>query len=77
MLEWKNLFLGLKVSYLHASVVFCDCVLFRLTNTHFAGHSNRYFLNDVVPILDFHFSNKLKSVVAVDDDGSLIMYSME
>lgn len=45
-----------------------------MDNVHTAGHSNRYFLNDPVPILDFRFCRERNSIVGVDDDGSVLMY---
>lgn len=48
-------------------------VSIRMDNVHTAGHSNRYFLNDPVPILDFRFCRERNSIIGVDDDGSVLM----
>lgn len=40
-------------------------------NIHKAGHSNRYFLDDPVPVLDFQLNLRLQQVYIVDDDGGI------
>lgn len=52
-------------------------LMFRIQNIHLAGHSNRYFLNDPVPILDFRVNKRLHQVYAVDDDGCLTLYGCD
>lgn len=39
------------------------------------GHSNRYFLNDPVPVLDSRIGVKEGIVCAVDDDGCILLYA--
>lgn len=64
-------------SLLHKLILFSSKSNRRISNTHFAGHSNRYFLNDPVPILDFRFTRGSQHILAVDDDGSLLMSRFE
>lgn len=45
----------------------------RIVNAHTAGHSNRYFLGDAIPMLDFRFCRDCDLIVGVDDDGDVIM----
>ena len=49
----------------------------RLENKHLAGHSNRYFLNDPVPVLDFRVNTSMYHIYTVDDDGNVTIYGTE
>ena len=49
-------------------------MIVRVKNVHLAGHSNRYFLNDPVPVLDSRIACKDGMICAVDDDGCISLY---
>lgn len=48
----------------------------RIHNVHTAGHSNRYFLNDPVPVLDSRIASNDGMICAVDDDGCISLYDL-
>ena len=45
----------------------------RITNQHTAGHSDRYLLNDPIPVIDFRFAGMSNILIAADDDGGINM----
>ena len=46
----------------------------RIENIHKAGHSERYLLNNHIPVIDFRFAVKENMLIATDDDGGVNMY---
>lgn len=49
----------------------------RMENLHLLGHSNVYFLNDFVPVLDFCVNTRLHQVYTVDHDGAILIYGTD
>ena len=49
----------------------------RIENIHNAGHSERYLMNNHIPVIDFRFAVNENMVIAADDDGGVNMYVID